>query len=181
MGLRLEDGKGRGFEVAIESDNHLQTDSVVQTKVEHLSEEKGDSYMWASGSYDPMVGNDTILLVQNTSDTQNLHINRIWLSTAVDTRVTIHLVTVALTPAGTAIVGTNMNTNSSRVAAAIAKRDETNNSIGSIIWSGEIYALSGPYEVVIAGAVILGKNKSIGVDYVVDPTACDVTIMGYYD
>ena len=181
MGLILEDGKGKGNQAEVNSDNQLTVKAVIETEIEFNSEAKGGAYAWASGTYNPATGDDTILLVKNTSDTLNLHIDTVWLSTAVDTRVVIHLVTADVTLAGITIVGTNLNTNSSNVAPASAIRDETGNTQGTIIWSGEIFAASQPQVIEWDGAVILGKNISIGVDYVTDPTACDVVIIGHFN
>lgn len=181
MGLILEDGKGRGNQAEVNSDNMLAVKAVTQTEIDFVSDEDGNAYAWASGTYNPGTGDDTILLVKNTSDSLNLHIDTIWLSTAVDTRVVIHLITADVTLAGVTVVGTNLNTTSSNVAPASAIRDETGNSQGDIIWSAEIFAASQPQAIQFDGAVILGKNISIGVDYVTDPTACDVTIMGHFN
>ena len=103
------------------------------------------------------------------------------MSIDTDSVATIHLPVTEVTPTGTAVTGVNLNTTSQNVAEATAIRDETDNTQGSVIWSGEVYAASGPFCVDFDGAVILGKNKSIGVDYVTEGAACDVTIIGYYE
>lgn len=181
MGLILEDGKGKGNQAEVNINNQLVVRAITQTEADFVSDMLGNAYSWASGTYNPATTGDTILLVKNTSDTLNLHINSIWLSTAAETRVVIHLVTADVTVIGTTITGTNLNTNSNNVAPAEAARDETGNSQGSVIWSGEIQAATNPYEVRFDGAILLGKNISIGVDYVADPTACDVTILGHFE
>lgn len=174
----IEDGIGKGFKARVDSKNRLRSHVVDEPEM-HAASEDGDAYAWASETYDPAAA-DTILLVKNTGN-PNLHIEFVYLSTDVDTVATIHLPTTEVTPTGTAITGTNFNTGSSNVAEASAIRDETNNTQGNVIWSGEIYAASGPYRVDLQGALILAKNKSVGVDYVADVAACDVTIFGFFN
>lgn len=182
MGIQIEDGLGRGFSAQVDSEGHLVVDALVITDIAHISDAHGQSFSWSSGSYNPGTTGDTILLVKNTSTTRNLFIIGITISSAVETRVVVHIpTTVVTTPAGTAITGTNLNSSSNNVAEAIAKRDETNNVQGNILWSGEIQATTLPYSLPLFGAVIIGQNDSIAVDYVADPTACDVTILGYFE
>ena len=175
----IEDGTGKGFRAQVDSQSRLRTHAVAESDLHAISED-GDAYSWSSGTYDPGAA-DTILLVKNTGNTP-LHIEGIWLTTDVDTRVVIHIPTSEVTPtSATTPVGTNLNTSSSNVAEATAKQNETNNTQGAIVWAGEIYAASGPFYVDFQGSVILAKNVSIGVDYVADVAACDVTIIGFYE
>ncbi len=179
MGFMIEDGKGTRGTAGVNEDQQLTVASVNQTEFEFVSKEKELAFSWSSGTYDA-AANDTILLIKNTSRTNNLHIDGIWLSTDTETRVVVHVPTTEVTVTGTTITGVNLNTGSANVAEASAARDETNNSQGNIIWSGEIQATGEPYFIDFAGALILGTNSSIGVDYVADVAACDVTITGHY-
>lgn len=182
MGFIIDDGSGKGFSARVNSDGHLVIDAITLEEITHVSDEHGLAFSWSSGTYAPSATGDTILLIKNTSTTRALFIKDVYLSTAAETRVIIHLPTVEVTPTGTAITGTNLNTLSSNVAETTAIRDETDNSIGGIIWSGEIPIVGTPYKVPFDGAVILGQNKSIAVDYVADPgTVCDVTITGWFE
>jgi len=178
--VKIEDGKGREGDVAVSSEQRLLCHAVVETGLEHASENSETAYSWSSGTQATSNG-DTLLLVKNTSATP-LHIHSISISVDTDTRVIIHVpTTVVTTPAGTAITGVNMNFSSSLPAEATAKRDETNNTQGDILWAGEVMAASNPVIVNFDGAIILPKNESIGVDIVLAQTAlCDVTIIGHY-
>jgi len=180
MGIQIEDGKGRGFTAQVDSEGHFVVDALTLTDMAHTSEEHGLAFAWASQTYDPDAG-DTILLVKNTSSTRKLFIKGITLSCDTDTRVIIHLPTTEVTPTGTTIVGVNLNTNSNNVAETTAIRDETNNTQGDVIWSGEIHAAQNPVQPELFGSIILGQNKSIGVDFVSASTAGDVTIVGYLE
>lgn len=156
-----------------------KTVSVVLSELESASEE-GLAYSWSSSTYSSS-GADTILLVKNTSDLL-FHVAGVWLSSDTDTIATIHLPTVTVTtPAGTEIFGTNWNTQFSNDADLTkAMRDETVNVQGDIIWEGELYATTGPFYVNLQGAVLLIKNRSIGVDYVAAATAQNVTLIGHF-
>ena len=177
-GLQIEDGKGSGSRVGV-SENRLLVKALVESDLSHSAGE-GHAYSWASGTYDPDAG-DTILLVKNTSKTFDLHITQIWISTDVETRAIIHLPTSEVTVTGTAISGINLNTGSSNVAEASAARNETNNTQGDIVWSGEVQATSDPYLLKPLGALIIAKNKSIGVDLVSAATAADITIWAHFE
>jgi hypothetical protein len=179
MGFVIDDGAGKNGSAQVNEDLQLSTFSINETEFEFVSKEKGLAFIWSSGTYDAAAG-DTILLIKNTSTTNNLHIDGVWLSSDTETRVVIHIPTSDVTVAGTTITGTNLNTSSSNVAEASAARDETGNSQGNIIWSGEIQAAGDPYFIDFSGALILGVNKSIGVDYVADVAGCDVIISGHY-
>jgi len=180
MGFIIEDGGGTGNKAKISVDNQLLTKAVVESAAEFISVDKGLAFSWASGTFNPIAA-DTILLVKNTSLTRNLHISVIYLSTDVDTRVVVHFPIAEVTPTGTTIVGTNLNRTSANVAEATAIRDETDNTQGDVFWSGEIHAVNDPKEISTDGVIILGTGDSIGIDYVADVAACDVTIVGHFE
>lgn len=173
-------GTGKQNAAEVNDDFQLVVKAIMETEAQFISGEKGEAFSWASDTYSA-AQDDTILLVKNTATDKELHIEAIWVSANADTRVLVHLPTANVTVAGTTITGVNLNTGSSNVAEAEAARDETGNSLGDLIWSGEIQAIDLPYKLPLQGVLILKKNKSVGVDFTVAATACDVTIMGYYD
>lgn len=177
--VQLEDGTGTGNKAKVNADFHLLTTAVIETELSHVSKERGQAFVWASGTYDPDAG-DTILLLKNTGD-KGLHVARIWISADVETRVVVHLPTTEVTPTGTTVTGVNLNTGSSNVAEATAIRDETNNTQGDIVWSGEVQAANDPFPLDLEDALSLAKNKSVGIDFVSAATACDVAIMGHFE
>jgi len=177
--MQIDDGTGTGLKAGVNSKNRLITESVTKSEHEALSKD-GDSYSWASGTLDASAA-DTILLVKNLSTGKNLHIQEVWLSTNTDTRAVIHLPTSEVTVAGAVVLGTNLNAGSSKVAEASAATQETGNTQGDIIWSGEVMAAGDPLNVPFNGSVIIPTNKSIGVDYVANASACDVVITGHYE
>jgi len=176
----IRDGTGQNFDAQVNDDNQLVVKAIIESEAAFVSGQKGQAFVWASQTYSA-AQDDTILLVKNTSGTEELHIEAIWLSANADTRVLIHLPTTNVTVAGTTITGVNLNTGSSNVAEAEAARDETGNSLGDVIWSGEIQAIDLPIMIAFEDALILKKNKSVAIDFTVAATACDVTIVGHYD
>ena len=151
--------------------------AISETELEHESATNGAAYTWASDSVNPSA-DDTILLLKNTSDTA-LHLENVNVSGDADSEYTVHLPTSEVTPTGGSLVtGTNLNTGSSNVADAVARSLETNNSQGNVLYSlnlaGSVMAI------VDLRGVILGKNKSIGVDTVIATTLSSVSITGHY-
>ncbi len=175
---QIEDGKGTGNRAAVNSENQLIIKAISESELEYESEINGLAYSWASDLVDVAAGADTVLLVKNLSD-KPLHILSVLIANgALASEYTIHLPTTEVTPTGTAIVGTNLNTASSNVADALAKSLETNNTQGSVI--GTVWlAVDRNIRIPMEG-VILGKNKSIGVDVVADTAESAVTIIGHY-
>ena len=176
----IKDGTGTGRTLGVNTDNQGLVKAITESEFEFTSENKGLAFSWASQTFDPGQ-DDTMLLVKNTSTDKRLHIDAVWISIDTQSRIVVHLPTTNVTVAGTTITGVNLNTGSSNVAEAEAARNETGNSEGDVIWSGEVQATSEPYKVDFGGALILAKNKSIAVDFKTAATAGDVTIMGHYD
>ena len=140
----------------------------------------GDSYSWANVTYDYAAA-DTILLVQNTSTTQTMHIDFFYIQGSTATEIVIHCPTIAFVPTGTAVTGTNMNRTSGKTASSIAKANETQNTQGAVIFRGAIAAApSDPYVIAMGGALILGYGQSVGVDFVTDGTAARITMIGHF-
>lgn len=177
---QIEDGKGTGRRAQVNSDNQLVVKAVAETLFESASEQ-GQSYNWSSDLVD-VDGDDTVLLVKNTSDIA-LHIESISIANgSVASEYTVHLptaeVTVTAGPGGAAVTGTNLNTASSNVADATAASDESNNSQGNVVFT-RFMAVDTNEKIFTAG-LILGKNKSVAVDVVEDTSESAVTIRAHY-
>jgi len=163
--MQIEDGKGTGNRAEVNEEKQLVVSAITETSLEHESEENGSGYVWSSSNV-TVDATDTVLLLKNTSDTP-LHIECVKVSgTVATTQVTVHLptteVTVTAGGGGAVVTGTNLNTSSSNVADASAASDETNNSQGNII--AEVFLSGDSTENIETPGLILGKNKSIGVD-----------------
>ena len=179
--MRLEgtDPDGAGInEQKVNTEGQALVFSTNQSELEHESEQNGSGYNWCSNTVDPAI-DDTVLLLKNTSDV-HLHIDEIIISGDVNSEYTIHLPTTEVTPTGGAVVtGTNLNTTSSNVADATARSLETNNSQGDILYS--ILLLASTTYTIKTPGLIIGKNKSLGVDVVANTVLSSVTITGHYE
>ena len=175
---QIEDGKGTGNRAEVNAENQLIIKAISESELEYESEVNGLSYNWASDLVDVAAGDDTVLLVKNLSD-KPLHILSVLIANgSTASEYTIHLPTTEVTPTGTAVVGTNLNTASSNVADALAKSLETNNTQGTVI--GTVWLAVDRNILIPTTGVILGKNKSIGVDVIADTSESAVTITGHY-
>jgi len=175
----IEDALGYNPSGRTDEDGLFKTVAVTETEFEYYSDVKGDAYSWNFLTYDSAAG-DTIGLIKNTSDSKELHIDSITISSDTETVFTIHLPTTEVTPTGTSVTGVNLNTRSVKVAPATAITDETNNTQGTIIFQTEIQAAGAPYEKLYSGALIIGQNKSIAIDIVADIAAFNLTIEGHF-
>jgi len=173
----LEDGAGTGTKAQVNAEKQLSVAAVTQKELEHESEENGTAFNWCSDTVN-LTANDTILLVKNDSDTA-LHIECIKINNgSVESEYTLHLPTTEVTPTGTAVTGTNINTGSSNVAEATSKSNESNNSQGNVLES-VFLAVNANIGLETPG-LILGKNKSVAVDVVADTSESSVTIIGHF-
>ena len=174
----IEDGKGRGLRAEVNEEQELVVKAVTISEFEQESQDNGNAYNWSSGIIDVDAGADTVLLVKNTSDNP-LFIESISIANgALASAYTVHLPTIEVTPAGTTVTGTNLNTASSNVAEATSKSKETNNTQGNIIFT-RFMAVDRDEKIETRG-LILAKNKSVGVDVTEDTAESAVTIRGHY-
>jgi hypothetical protein len=175
--VKIYDGTGKGYVASVTSENKMRTYATTASEISYESEANERAYSWVNATYDYTAG-DTILLVKNTSTTEDLLIDSITVAGDTETEVVIHCPTCA-TPTGTAVTGVNMNRKSNKTADATAKATESTNSQANIIArilidgnSSEFYNLN--------GSVVLGLNDCIAVDFTTNGGACYVTINGYY-
>lgn len=177
--LQGTDPKGSGVnEQKVDSEGKGLVFAVIEDELENRSEKAGLAFNWSSGSVD-VDGTDTVLLLKNTSD-KALHVESISIANgSTASEYTIHLPTTEVTVTGTTVTGTNLNTASSNVAAASAASDETNNSQGNVVFT-RFMAVDSNIAINTRG-LILGKNKSVGIDVVADTSESAATIRGFYE
>jgi len=167
---------GDSGDIARVENKHLATTAIIVSEFEHASEEDGDGFIWASDAVNE-AANGTVLLVKNT-DSGQLHITSVRVSTDTATEVTVHLPTVEVTPTGGAVTGVKANTGKIGDAEATAKTSESDNTQGNVI--GTVFlAANASHEFNFEG-VVLAKNKSIGVDLVANVTLASCEILGHY-
>ena len=181
---RLEgtDPEGAGLnEQKVNKEGQALTFSVNQTELEHESEEHSQAYSWSTDLVDAAAVNATILLLKNTSDV-HLHIDTIYISTgSTPSEFTIHLPTVEVVVGGGATVtGVNLNTaGTPNVADASAQSNETGNTQGDVIET--VFLAVDRFIIFKTDGLVLGKNKSVGIDVVADAPETSVTIRGHYE
>ena len=169
-----------GKAVSVTSLSELKVIASVEEEFKRISEESGEAFVWHNATYD-YIAADTVLLVQNVHASKKLHIWKIHLHGDTETEVQIHVPTVSFTIAGTAVVGQGLNRalDKDATAYATAKANETGNTQGDIVVRRRIKADTDD-DVDFEGALILGTNQSVGVDYVTEGAEAHVDIWGYY-
>lgn len=192
--MLIEDGKGTGYKAEVNSENKLRTYSVVEPEISHSSEKNGDAYIWTAVAADIDTG-DTALYVVNDSTTKKLHIQRIYIWSNIASQFKVHC-PAYVTPAGTAVVGVNMNRASGNAADATCKADETGNvfAAANVITTirntrlvrgngddlADITAAGEGQWIEYDGALILGYHDSVAIDIIGESTLFECTIVGYY-
>ena len=154
----IQDGKGRGFNLAVGDDNHGQMDAFTLSKVGETSLDDGRTFVWNSRFL--VAADNSIIYVQNTSPTRNLIIDHIDVgATAV---ATWELWSSTTNGAGTVVSGNNMNLASSNSPEARAFGDANVTAASSGILLG--YAkneASAVAEIHVSDSIILGQNDAI--------------------
>lgn len=165
----------------VRSEGQAEVFAISVNEFENVSARSRLSFSWSAVPAAVGTNLDTILLVQNDSDTLVLHIEEVIIQASTDSNVQIHLTNrAALTAAGgTSVVGVCLNQTAPRVAPAIAFADEQNNVLGNIIWQHEVKA-DAQVVVELHGAVLLAKGQSIAVDSAVTTTISSCSIFGFF-
>jgi len=160
----------------ITSEGLLRTYTVNESEVSHVSKVEKEAYSW-SVSYNGGAA-DTILWLRNDNTAKDLIIETIVVGNSTTrSEFAVHC-PVNATPAGTTVVGVNLNRGSGKVALATAVSDETNNAQLNVITRGKLF---GNMELIpVNGAIILGYQDCIAVDFVAASTIAIATIKGYY-
>jgi hypothetical protein len=142
----------------------------------------GNAFSWSALTAD-IDATDTVLGVQNDSTTMDLYIQTIMLATDASGQAVVHT-SSAVTMAGTACTGLNLNRNSATVAPATAKSDETGNGQAAASYSGRlatVYCLANQNTTInVNGGIVLPYNHNIGIDLTAEMTGCTATIIGYF-
>ena len=185
MSERIVDGKGRGYEAEVNSDNKLEVASVSRTEMTFHSERDGDAFMFATANHidipiaDVLYG---VLYLKNVSETKDLYIESIrTCSTA------INLWNIYKNPTTSTViddqipgVGNSLNFISATTPdVTVYQGTGTSFTGGSLLenWVNDI----GHSTEIYGGAFILGKNDSIGLSAKLKASgdAC-IRVIGYY-
>lgn len=185
MSERIIDGKGRGYEAEVNSDNKLEVASVSRTEMTFHSERDGDAFIFATANHIDIPIADTVygvFYLKNTSETKDLYIESVrTCSTAVNLwNLYKNPTTSTVIDDQTAGVKNTLNfTSASTADVDVYQGTGTNFTGGSLLenWVNDIGHSTEEY----GGALILGKNDSIGVSAKLKASgdAC-VRVIGYY-
>lgn len=165
----------------IRQEGQAETFAISVNEFENVSALSRLSFTWTIVPADFSAA-ETLLLVQNDSDSLVLHIEEVEFQTDNASVVRIHLTDRAtLTPTGgTLVTGVCWNQTAPRVAPAIARSNETANVIGNIIWDFPV-AADTKIDVPMFGAILLAKGQSIAVDLTTAATSlASCHIKGYF-
>ena len=182
--MRIE---GNTYTAEVTADSQLKTRSVMVTPL-HEASLSGNAFAWNAISAN-IDTTDCMLLVSNTSDSQNLVIDHCYVQGDIAGQIDFKLCdTTGLTLAGTAVTGVNLNRTSGKVAPASAFADETASPAATVFFTFyqhlnvNAQTTTAPItRINFDSAIILGKNQAIGIDTILEPAAgFEATIIGYY-
>lgn len=169
------------FGQKVREEGQAETFSVSVNEFENVSARSRLSFSWTIVPANFSAA-ETLLLVQNDSDTLVLHIEEVIVENDLNSLIQVHLTDrAALTPTGgTLVTGVCINQTAPKVAQAIARSNETGNAQGNIIWNHEII-LDTLTTIEWHGAILLAKGQSIAVDVTSGATAiASCSILGFF-
>lgn len=178
MPIMIEDGKGRGFKVEINSAQEMVVRAIQEAEIEHASDE-GGAYTWHAPIRD-LVAGETMLFVKNLASIP-LHLNRlVFAGSNVICQWNIGIGSATTTPAGSAVVGVNMNQIfSTKLADATAFTDETAVADATVmfhVWT----PITNTVDFNLTG-IILGQNHYIQINQITESSTGSLTLVGHYE
>lgn len=178
--MQIEGTSGARLDVM---DGRALVDSLSKTPLA-IASERGDAFSWTAVTADIDTG-DTALLVANDNPNKKLHVTKIYCWADVAVQFKIHCPAYAA-PAGTAVVGNNLNRGSGNVAMATAKADESANTFAAAntvltLHSNELATDQKGLWADFEGALILDYHQSVAVDIIGESGAFECTIFGYFE
>ncbi len=129
----IEDGKGRAYKAEVNAEQELVVRAITEEEIEHASAVLGSAYSWDSTELD-LVAGETFLMVKNEGIIP-LVLDRATINGSnVICFWTILIGSLTTTPAGTEVIGVNLNRGfSAKLADATAMSDETALADGDIV------------------------------------------------
>lgn len=177
MGLQIEDGKGRGFNVEVNEENELVTRAIQESELEHASIQ-GNAYCWFAATADIDIG-DTLLFIKNLGDTPLILDRMNILGANVAGTVTIHLGNATTTPTAINVTGTNLNPGFGNNADVHATSDEA-----LVADATTVEIIHVPATVMLIWdltGIILPKATFIQLNQDVESTAGGVAVYGHFE
>ena len=180
MSLIIEDGKGRGNKLAINSDNHAEVIADTQRIGAAVSERDAETYVWTS-AYSATNG-DEVMYIKNTSSTKRLFIDVVRNGSVLNTLFEVFNATGTSTQAGTTSTGQNLNLGSGNTpeSSSMGNAAVTQVTLGNRLGSIRVPALSqGAMD--FGDELILNQNDSIAISLTsTTATIINSTVRGYF-
>lgn len=175
----IEDGKGRGFKAEVNAEQELVVRAIIEAEIEHASAVLGSAYSWDSTELD-LVAGETFLMVKNEGSIP-LVLDRVTINGSnVICFWTIHIGSLTTTPAGTEVVGVNLNRGfSTQLADATAMSDETALADGDIV-----DRIKTPIDNTLQHAlhgIILGKGHYVQINQVTESDSGSAVLFGHFE
>ena len=166
-----------GTGLTITEDGHAEVVAIIESGLEHQSEENGLAFSWVS-TYSATAA-DEIISIQNDDNDRHLHISHIEVGGASTALFTLFEVTSG-TPAGTTITAQNMNLDSGKVAeeTAFGNAAVTGTLTGNTLAVKHVPANDSRLMDLKSG-LILAKNDIIAIT-VGSNSVVAVTVYGFY-
>jgi hypothetical protein len=184
--MKITDGTGTGFEARVDAKNRLSTTAVVESEMEYISEEDGQTYVISHGDYIAISTLNTetgILHIKNISTTKELHIHAIRTCGTQVQKWKLYYNSDAgtLITDQTAGSSANLNIGSPNVADLTIYKGADAKTVSGGTMLGHHINDVGHSEDGLEGALILGTNDSIEltVELAVAGDVC-CRVLGYF-
>lgn len=181
MGIRTEDGLGRGYEAGVSASNRLMVASESNTRSYYVSRDAKRLFNWVFEDASAVAGN-YVAYIKNTSTTRALVIELVRLQAA--NAATWKVVTATGTATGgTAVTAVNMNRGSGLTEEATALADNVGGfTAGSALIAIARHPAESSIVVPFDDTLILTPGTAIAIEYDAGTTGqAAVTLRAYYE
>ena len=177
--MQITGATGNAYGVGVTSDNRLRTYAGHESEIAFQSRVNENAYAWTMSA--DLGGDKCALYLRNDSEIPLL-IDKIFIWESAAATVEIYLGRNKITPAGTAVVGVNLNTGSSEVADVTCTHTETGADTGGALTLVQTIQTGAVTKEVVEwdGALVLSRLGEIAVNVVTDVVLTSVTIIGYF-
>ena len=133
MSIKIEDGTGAGYSAEVDSNNRLQTASVIDTQLANKSHIGKSFVIYATHQVQVNATAEAILLLENSSASQSVHIETMTFSTSSASLSFDMYFDAVYTSGGSDIVALNLNRGSGLISDASGKHSPGNDLVISSV------------------------------------------------
>lgn len=175
--MEIKDPDGTSAKVT--DDNRLRTYAGQESEVAFQSRVNENAYSWTMSAD---LGADKCALYLRNDTTTPLLIDKIFLWASAAATFEIWAGNNKITPAGTAVVGFNLNTDSTALADVTCTHTETGADAGGTLTIIQTIQTGAVTKELVEweGALVLGRLGEIAVNIVTDVDLASVTVLGYF-